>query len=55
MDQDKGWKVLFSDDERFADLVNGYACGGAQVLRGSDLQELDTQTGFFQGARMRLM
>ena len=50
MEHDVGWKGYLSDDERYADVINGIACGGQQVVKKSDLQELDTQTGFSAGA-----
>lgn len=49
MAQDVGWKGFLSDDERYADIINGLACGGMQVVRGSDLLEKDTQIGLFSG------
>ena len=53
MKKDSSWKSFFSDDERFADCINGYGCGGKQVLTGSDLQEMDSQTGYFPGTSPR--
>lgn len=38
-------KIFFSDNERYADLLNGCICGGAQIVSAEDLQEMDTQTG----------
>lgn len=38
-------KKFFSDDERYADLINGLICQGRPVVRKEDLQDLDTQTG----------
>lgn len=52
MVQDSGWKCFFSDDERYADVVNGLGCGGKRVLSADDLQELDTQTGFMKRAKI---
>ena len=46
MAQDVTWKSYFSDDERYADIINGIGCGGKQLIVKDDLQELDTQTGF---------
>lgn len=46
MGHDMGWKEYLCDDERYADLINGIACKGEQVVRACDLQEVDTQTGF---------
>lgn len=36
----------FSDDERYADLINGVSFGGRQVVRPEDLSERDTKTGY---------
>ena len=47
MERDIGWKRFFSDDERYADVINGLGCNGRQVVNEGDLQELDTQTGFW--------
>ena len=49
MVQDSGWKSYFSDDARYADVINALGCSGAQVVAAEDLQELDTQTGFVKG------
>ena len=54
MEHDVGWKSFFSDDQRYADVINGFACGGCQVVKESDLQELDTQTGFLKAASFAL-
>ena len=48
MEQDQSLKEFLSDDERFADIINGFACDGKQIVRESDLQELDTQTGYIK-------
>lgn len=40
MERDMGWKGYFSDDERHADVINGIACNGRQVVRKSELQEM---------------
>ena len=40
-------KKFFSDDERYADLINGLICQGRPVVRKEDLQDLDTQTGIW--------
>ncbi len=45
MKKDIAWKTFFSDDERYADLINGAGCKGEQIVHKEDLQELDTQTG----------
>ena len=41
-------KEFFSDNARFADIINGIGCLGEQVVSADDLQDLDTQTGFFR-------
>lgn len=46
--KDTGWKEYFSDNRRYADLINGLGCGGRQMVREDDLQELDSQGGFFE-------
>lgn len=51
MVRDIKWKGYFSDDERYADIINGLACQGRQVVAKADLHELDTQTGFWHGMR----
>lgn len=45
-----------SDNERYADLINGIVFRGRRVVRGDDLLEMDSQTGVwkaFPGKRMR--
>ena len=34
-----------SDNERYADLINGVVFGGRQVVHGEDIREMDSQTG----------
>ena len=36
MGKDDGLKEFFSDDERYADVVNGLGFGGRQVIRKED-------------------
>lgn len=48
MAQDITWKSYFSDNERYADIINGIGCGGKQLIAKDDLKELDTQTGFLR-------
>lgn len=45
MVKDVGWKDFFSDDSRYADIINGIGCGGEQIVTEDDLQEADTQVG----------
>ena len=51
MKKDSSWKSFFSDDERFADCLNGFGFGGRQVLTGSDLQEMLDFTGIPESLR----
>lgn len=46
MQQDLLLKRYLSDNERYADLLNGFAFRGRQIVKASDLTELDSQTGF---------
>lgn len=41
MGKDEGWKKYFHDNRRYADLINGVGCGGAQIVKDTDLQEED--------------
>lgn len=45
MKQDILTRDYYSDDERYADLINGLGCEGEQIVRKEDLQEMDTRTG----------
>ncbi len=45
MGKDMSWKTFFSDNERYADIINGIGCKGVQVVSKEDLQDLDTRTG----------
>lgn len=51
MRKDMGWKGFLSDDERYADVINGIWCKGKQIVKKEDLQEMDTQTGFVHGPK----
>lgn len=53
MEKDTCWKDYFSDNRRFADLINGLGCGGRKLVTENDLQELDTQTVMHQKKDMR--
>ena len=44
MDKDFATKVCLSDDERFADLINGLLFDGKQKVQASDFQETDSQS-----------
>ena len=45
MEKDLTKKRCLSDNGRYADLINGFIFKGQQVLRESDLTEMDAQTG----------
>ena len=42
MKKDVGWKSFFEDNRRYADMINGAACGGMQYVKPDDLQEVDS-------------
>lgn len=48
LERDLCSKEFYSDDERYADLINGVVCGGEQIVKKEDLQPLDTQSGFYK-------
>ena len=43
MEKDLRSNVFFSDNERYADIINGFGCEGDTFVKGEDLQELDTK------------
>lgn len=45
MEKDLKTNNFFSDNERYADIINGIGCNGLQVVKGKELMELDTRTG----------
>lgn len=40
-----------TDNERYADLINGIVFGGRQVVQRDDLREMDSQTDFIPALR----
>jgi len=42
MGKDVEWKSFFEDNRRYADIINGIGCGGMQVVKDTDLTEVDT-------------
>lgn len=50
MEKDLCGNVFFSDNERYADIINGLGCDGVPFVRGEDLQEFDTRT-YLRGRR----
>ena len=49
--EDELLKRYLSDDERYADLINGVSFSGRQVVRAEDLSDRDTQTGYHKNNR----
>ena len=45
MGKDVEWKNYFGENYRYADIINGIGCGGAQLVRAEDLQEVDATSG----------
>lgn len=46
MEKDFNSSSFFSDNERYADIINGIGCDGIPFVSGKDLQELDTKVWF---------
>ena len=42
MGKDVEWKNFFEDNRRYADIINGIGCGGMQVVKDTDLTEIDS-------------
>ena len=53
MKQDLFAKRYYSDNRRFADLINGIVCNGIPIVKQEDLSEMDTET--YQGKRRDLV
>lgn len=43
MERDLISKSFFSDNDRYADIINGIGCEGVPFVKGEDLQEADTR------------
>lgn len=43
MGKDSGWKRYFSDNRRYADIINGIGCEGKQLVQEADLDDADSQ------------
>lgn len=57
MEKDFASSSFFSDNERYADIINGIGCEGVPFVKGKDLQELDTRInlgGFSRHRRRRI-
>jgi len=46
MEKDLQKKSYFSDEKRFADLINGIVGAGKELIVPSDVSDMDSQTGF---------
>ena len=42
MGKDVEWKSFFQDNHRYADIINGIGCDGIQLVKDTDLQEVDS-------------
>ena len=42
MGKDVEWKTFFEDKRRYADVINGVGCGGKQVVKDTDLTDVDS-------------
>ncbi|MDE6202674.1 MAG: Rpn family recombination-promoting nuclease/putative transposase [Lachnospiraceae bacterium] len=51
MEKDFVSGAFFSDNERYADIINSIGCDGVPFVKGKDLQEMDTRGNF--GMRFR--
>ena len=45
MEKDTVWKKYFSDNSRYADIINGIGCKGEQLVTAADLCDADTRAG----------
>ena len=53
MEKDFVSSIFFSDNERYADIINGIGCGGVPFVKGKDLQEADTRVLLRMGRGLR--
>lgn len=44
MKKDKSWNKFFEDNHRYSDVINGIGCHGEQIIKPSDLTELDSRS-----------
>ena len=51
MEKDFTSNSFFSDNERYADIINGIGCEGVPFVKGKDLRELDTRVNFGRFSR----
>ena len=45
MGKDGVWKSYYGDNHRYADVINGIGCGGVQLVKDTDLKEVDVTSG----------
>ena len=45
MGKDVEWKSYFEDNHRYADIINGIGCDGIQLVKDTDLKEVDSASG----------
>lgn len=45
MGKDVEWKTYYGQNHRYADIINGIGCGGVQLVKDTDLQEVDVTSG----------
>lgn len=53
MERDVQTKQYLSVPERFADLINGVVCSGKNIIKPTDLQDMDSYTGTVGKGRKR--
>lgn len=54
MDRDFNSSIFFSDNERYADIINGIGCDGVPFVKGKDLHSLLDFTGIPAGLREKI-
>ena len=54
MEKDFVSSSFFSDNERYADIINGIGCDGVPFVKGKDLKEMDTRVNFGTGFARRM-
>ena len=54
MRKDVVWSEYFEDNERVADLINGYVCNGKEEVHAEDIKEVDNKLTFRINERLKL-
>lgn len=44
MKKDKSWDRFLEDNQRYSDVINGIGCHGEQIVKPSDLTEMDSRS-----------